>query len=133
LIHTRKLEVYAEDELPAVRVDGDLIQMVVAHLIDNAVKYSPAGSPIAVGARVDDGKVVMFVRDHGPGVSEEQRSRIFERFYRGVRDKGPKGTGMGLVIAREILRAHGQDIWVAGDPGQGSEFCFSLPVVAESN
>ena len=73
--------------------------------------------------------------DQGPGITEDEQSRIFEKFYRGSRGQHLKGTGMGLAIAREIVRAHGEDIWVRSSPGQGSEFCFSLPIapVGSSN
>ena len=102
--------------------------MVIAHLIDNAVKYTPPGSPIVIGARSTQSGVTIHVSDQGPGITEDEQSRIFDKFYRGSRGQHLKGTGMGLAIAREIIRAHGQEIWVRSNPGQGSEFCFSLPI-----
>jgi signal transduction histidine kinase len=73
------------------------------------------------------------VADRGPGIPDRERERIFEKFYRrqNVKTHVP-GTGLGLYIAREIVRAHGGDLWVEGDLGQGSEFCVALPVSARS-
>jgi two-component system sensor histidine kinase KdpD len=124
----RDLKVEAADGLPLVFVDAELIQMVIAHLIDNAVKYTPAGSPIRIGASSTQGGVMIHVTDQGPGLTEDEQSRIFDKFYRGSGGQQLKGTGMGLAIAREIIRAHGEEIWVRSSPGQGSEFCFSLPI-----
>jgi two-component system sensor histidine kinase KdpD len=72
--------------------------------------------------------VTIYVADQGPGISEDEQTRIFDKFYRGRNGQHLKGTGMGLAIAREIMRAHGEEIWVKSGPDQGSEFSFSLPV-----
>ena len=129
----RQITVNAADDLPLVSVDAELIQMVITHLIDNALKYSPPGSPLAIAARASEiaaqKKVVVYVADRGPGIAEEEQPRIFEKFYRGSSERNITGTGMGLAIARAIVRAHGEDIWVTSKPGRGSEFAFSLPVV----
>src|SRR6202040_2785836 len=119
----RNLEVQAADDLPLVLVDAELIQMVITHLIDNAVKYSPPGSPILIGARASETGVIIHVTDQGPGITEDDQSRIFDKFYRGSKGQHLKGTGMGLAIAREIIRAHGKEISVRSNPGEGSEFC----------
>ena len=124
----RQITDTAADDLPLVWVDAALIQMVITHLIDNALKYSPPGSPLAIGARAGAGKVIVYVIDHGPGIAEDEQPRIFEKFYRGRSERNLTGTGMGLAIARAIIRAHGEDIWVTSKPGQGSEFAFSLPI-----
>jgi len=124
----REITVSIAGELPLVSVDAELVQMVIAHLIDNALKYSPRGAPISVGAQVSGDLVVIDVTDRGAGITEEEQSRIFDKFYRGTKERNLKGTGMGLAIAREIIRAHGQEIWVRSKPGEGSEFSFSLPL-----
>ena len=129
----REINVSATDDLPLVRVDAELIQMVIAHLIDNALKYSPPVSAISVRARTGENKVIISVSDQGAGITEPEQSRIFEKFYRGSKDQNLKGTGMGLAIAREIIRAHGEEIWVTSKPGEGSEFCFSLPIAPRSS
>jgi len=128
----REIKVSAADDLPLVWVDGELIQMVITHLLDNALKYSPSGSPISIDARSNQGRVTICVTDQGPGIAEEEQSRIFHKFHRGKTDPILKGTGMGLAIAREIMDAHGEQIWVVSDPGKGAEFCFSLPVAGRS-
>jgi two-component system, OmpR family, sensor histidine kinase KdpD len=123
----REIKVCIGEELPVVSVDAELVQLVIAHLIDNALKYSPRGTPISIGARASDSRVEIYVADRGAGISEEEQSRIFDKFYRGAKEQHLKGTGMGLAIAREIIRAHGEEIRVKSKPGEGSEFSFSLP------
>ena len=129
----REINVSVADNLPPVWVDAELIQMVITHLVDNALKYSPSGSPISICARPSQDRVVICVTDQGPGITEEEQSRIFERFYRGKEQQNLKGSGMGLAIAREILSAHGEKIWVLSKLGKGSEFCFSLPIARGSS
>ena len=128
----REVKVCIEEEVPLVSVDAQLVQMVIVHLIDNAVKYSPRGAPIFVGAHLNEDRAVIYVRDRGAGITEEDRARIFEKFYRRPNDRNLKGTGMGLAIAREIIRAHGGEIWVSSKLGEGSEFSFSLPLAPRS-
>ena len=133
LMDGRRVEVSASDDLPLVRVDGELIQMVITHLLDNALKYSPSTSPILISAGVEGNEVIIHVADHGPGISDEEQARIFEKFYRGISERHLRGTGMGLAIAREIIRAHGTEIWVTSRPGQGSVFSFTLPIAPGRN
>lgn len=128
----REIKVCIAEELPLVSVDAELVQMVIAHLIDNALKYSPRDSPIVIGARVSGGRAVIYAMDRGAGIPEEEQSRIFDKFYRGTKEQNLKGTGMGLAIAREIIRAHGEEISVSSKPGEGSEFFFSLPLAPRS-
>jgi two-component system, OmpR family, sensor histidine kinase KdpD len=129
----RQIKVCVAEELPLVSVDAELVELVIAHLIDNALKYSPRGTPISIGARMSEGHAIIYVADHGPGISEEEQARIFDKFYRGTKEQHLKGTGMGLAIAREIIHAHGEEIRVASKPGEGSEFSFSLPLAPESS
>jgi len=133
LADDRKIAAETPEDIPLVRVDAELIQMAIAHLLHNALKYSPRDSSISVCARTEGEKVIIQVRDNGPGIPEEEQGRIFEKFYRGQNERHLKGTGMGLSIAREIVRAHGEEIWVTSKPGQGSEFSFSLPVAPRSS
>ena len=129
----REINVSVADNLAPVWVDAELIQMVITHLLDNALKYSPSGSPISICAYHSQDRAVICVTDQGPGITEEEQSRIFEKFYRGKEQQNLKGSGMGLAIAREILSAHGEEIWVASKLGKGSEFCFSLPIARGSS
>jgi two-component system sensor histidine kinase KdpD len=76
-----------------------------------------------------DAKIVIGVADRGPGIEENERARIFDKFFRGRRHRfDTKGTGMGLAIAKGIVEAHGGRIWVESEPGQGSVFYFTLPI-----
>ena len=114
---------------PRVSADPELISLALRQLIDNALKYSPPGSPIGVSGRFEGDRVVIRVHDRGPGIPERERERIFDKFYRRQRGKDRvPGTGLGLYIAREISRTHGGDLWMEGEPGEGSEFCAGLPI-----
>jgi two-component system sensor histidine kinase KdpD len=128
VIDERKIDVIVPEDLPPVRVDSELIQVVLTHLLDNALKYSPPDTPITIGARLGEGKIIMYLGDKGPGISETEQIHVFEKFYRGKNEGQLQGTGMGLAIVREILRAHGEDIALSSAPGQGSEFSFGLPI-----
>ncbi|MGB0122639.1 MAG: ATP-binding protein [Silvibacterium sp.] len=128
VIDERSIRVLVPGDLPPVRVDPELIQMVLTHLLDNALKYSGPSDPITIGARLSEGKVVVYFADQGPGITVEEQAQIFEKFYRGKNERHLQGTGMGLAIAREILRAHGEDIALSSSPGRGSEFSFGLPI-----
>jgi len=131
-VEGRNIQVNIAADLPPVWVDGELIEVALRQLIDNALKYSPTGSPVSVVAELKDGRVMASVADHGPGIAEEEQTRIFEKFYRAEasRHRIP-GAGLGLVIAREIIHAHGGEIWVESKPGEGSIFRFTLPVSTE--
>lgn len=116
-----------EHELPSVRVDANLLAEVLYSLIDNAAKYSPAGSPIKISARRgEDEMILLTVEDQGRGVSEPMRERIFDKFFRVNSDANqPSGLGMGLAIARGIVEAHGGRIWIE-DGTQGIGTCVQL-------
>ncbi|MGH9639781.1 MAG: sensor histidine kinase, partial [Bryobacteraceae bacterium] len=122
----REVRLRVTPELPCVSADADLIALALRQLMDNALKYSPAGSPIVVSANAAEGSVIVSVADSGQGVTESQQRRIFDKFYR-VPGEPVSGTGMGLTIARKIMDAHSGRIWVESKPGQGSEFFISLP------
>ena len=105
-----------------------MIQRMLTNLLDNAIKYTPAGGRVTVSVQGDsDGAVVLSVSDTGLGIPEEDLARIFERFYRGDQSRSEPGTGLGLSLARAIARAHGGDITVESHPGEGSTFRVTLP------
>ncbi|MGH9928437.1 MAG: sensor histidine kinase [Pyrinomonadaceae bacterium] len=125
-----KIESWLDDELPSVNVDEPALVEVVYVLVDNAAKYSVPGSVIKVAAKAgEDNKVRVIVEDQGPGIPPELRERVFDKFFRAMRDgdQGKHGTGMGLAIAQGIVEAHGGRIWIeAGEAGAGARFIVEL-------
>ncbi len=113
----------------AVEADRDKVEQILTNLVSNAIKYSPKGGVIVIGARAEDGRGVFYVRDQGVGMTEEQTARLFERYQRIDRDsiKGIRGTGLGLYLVRALVEVHGGDVWVDSEPGKGSTFSFSVP------
>ncbi|HEY6168111.1 MAG TPA: ATP-binding protein [Verrucomicrobiae bacterium] len=114
------------------RADGDRVEQVLFNLVDNAIKYGRAGGRVEIGGRtLPDGKVEVWVRDDGPGIPAEARSRVFERFYRvdRARSRDTGGTGLGLAIVKHIVQAHGGEVWVESEAGQGATFFFTLPKI----
>src|SRR3954452_11797529 len=116
------------DELPLIRGDGERLRQVLQNLIDNAVKYSPAGDEVAVGARRIDRRGLIEVSDHGPGIPFDQQRVIFEKFGRADVAASKPGTGLGLFIARSIAEAHGGSLEVRSTPAAGATFVLELPV-----
>ena len=116
-------------QLPEVRVDLERIAEVLGHLLENAAKYSPAGTPITLSAEVRGRMVEISVADRGPGIDDLEQSLVFEKFYRG-RDQRYRvqGTGMGLAISKAIVEAHGGTIGLTSQVGSGSVFRFTVPI-----
>lgn len=114
--------------LPPIRGDRERLRQVLTNLIDNAVKYSPAGDEVEVEARPENGAVRISVRDRGPGIPEDQQRLIFEKFGRADVPGSKPGTGLGLFIARSIAEAHGGKLEVSSRPDAGATFTLTLPV-----
>ncbi len=128
ILKDRTVEVQIPPDLSPAEVDIEFIQQVIKQLVDNAVRYSPPGTPITVSAQSRGSRIVVSIRDCGMGIDEQEQSRIFDKFFRGRgADQLTPGTGLGLSIAKGIVEAHGGRIWVASRPGAGSVFSFSLP------
>src|SRR4051812_17216522 len=117
-----------EPGLPILPFDYIEIAQVLANLLENAVKYTPARTPITVGARHLPDAVEISVHDDGPGVSSEHQERLFEKFYRADPTSAIGGAGIGLTISKGLVEAHGGQMWVESVPGKGSTFRFSLPL-----
>jgi signal transduction histidine kinase len=122
-----KINANVHRPLPQVRGDRERLRQVITNLIDNAVKYSPAGAEVEVDAYGDNGRISIDVRDRGPGVAPEHELLIFEKFGRVSGEHAKPGTGLGLFIARSIAQAHGGTLEVQSAPDQGSTFTLVLP------
>ena len=116
--------------LPNVRGDRMRLRQVLANLIDNAVKWSSSGESVEVDVSSTNGRVVIGVRDRGPGIPRDEHGMIFEKFGRATGGAGRSGTGLGLFIARSIAEAHGGTVEVRSVPGEGSTFTLALPAHA---
>ena len=121
----------ATDDLPSVNVDATRIVQVLGNLLRNALKFTPDGGRISVGAAMRGGSVVFSVADTGPGIPIADQPKVFDRYWHSRRTANKRGTGLGLSIAKGIVEAHGGRMWLESEPGQGSTFFFSIP--AEAN
>jgi len=119
-------------ELPPGRGDGRRLTQVLINLVGNAIKFTDAGE-VAIKAEANNGSFHVSVRDTGPGISAADQTRLFQEFQQAdnaiTKKKG--GTGLGLAISKRIIEMHGGRIWVESQPGQGSTFAFTLPVIVE--
>ncbi len=114
--------------LPAVSADQLRLERILHNLLENSVKYSPEGSEITVSAKRDAGQLVLSVSDHGPGISKEDQAKLFKPFQQ-LGDPmldHTKGAGLGLLVCRRLVEAHGGRIWVESEPGHGTSFRFTL-------
>jgi signal transduction histidine kinase len=112
--------------------DHGRLRQAVANLVDNAVKYTPAGGRVQLRARAEGLRVVLECVDDGPGVPPEDRSRIWDRLYRGDRSRSERGLGLGLSLVRAIAHAHGGEAAVESEPGRGARFRLVLPAAPPS-
>jgi two-component system sensor histidine kinase KdpD len=129
-VNGHPIESRLRPDLPLVPIDEVLIEQVFINLLENAVKYTGAGSPITISAWMEDGAVVVEVADRGPGVPAGTEEEIFHKFYRvrGAGTQGSSGAGLGLTICRGIILAHGGRIWVQPRECGGASFRFTLPL-----
>jgi signal transduction histidine kinase len=128
---THELRFEAAGEPLLVRGDRDRLAQVVGNLLSNAIKYSPEGGTVEIGAGVTGEDATVWIRDTGLGIPRSHQDRIFTKFFRGDvgRKRGIPGTGLGLVLARQILEAHGGEMGFDTEEGHGSTFWFRLPAV----
>jgi two-component system sensor histidine kinase KdpD len=127
LFEDHPLQTKLPEGLPLVPIDGVLIEQVLVNLLENAVKYTPAGSSIQLSARSVENEVVVEVTDRGPGLPPGEEERVFDKFYR-VRPATTSGVGLGLAICRAVIEAHGGRIWAENRIGGGAVFRFTLPL-----
>ncbi|MDX2077187.1 MAG: ATP-binding protein [bacterium] len=119
------------NDLPTLTVDADMILRVIVNLIENALKYTPQGGQISIGAKIKDGMVLVNVQDSGAGIPKELQEVIFEKFSRAHQETTThKSIGLGLTFCRLAIDAHGGKIWVESEAGKGANFIFTLPLPA---
>jgi GAF domain-containing protein len=125
-------KVQVAPQLPPGRGDGRRLTQVLINLVGNAIKFTDSGE-VAIKAEANNGSFHVSVRDTGPGISAADQAKLFQEFQQAdnaiTRKKG--GTGLGLAISKRIIEMHGGKIWVESQPGQGSTFAFTLPVIVE--
>src|SRR5829696_8339832 len=122
-----------QDFLEAIDEETDRLTLMVSNLLDlslieNAFKYTPDGTTIAVGAHQIPGAIAISVHDDGPGIPREHQLRLFDKFYRANAATAAPGAGIGLAISKGLVEAHGGSIWVESEPGSGTTFRFTLPL-----
>jgi two-component system phosphate regulon sensor histidine kinase PhoR len=129
----RTIHMHDKPGLPMVYADRDRIAEVITNLMDNADKYSPPKGDIFVELGANQSEVIFSIRDTGPGVSDEDLERIFDKFYRtdSSDSQTAYGYGLGLYVCRQLVEAQGGHIWAENYPGGGLMFSFSLPVWQE--
>lgn len=119
-------------DLPRIRADVNKITWVLTNLISNALRYTDAGGSIRLAAQRTGSQVSVSVADNGIGIPYEYQSRVFDKFVQVKTPNRPGGSGLGLSICREIVRAHGGTIWLRSAPGEGSTFTFTVPAAVNS-
>lgn len=121
--------------LPPVKADPVRLDQVLSNLLSNALRYTPRGGTVVLGAEPRGNEVYFYVQDNGPGIAAEHQERIFERFYRvdAARSRKDGGTGVGLTVARGLVEAMGGRMGLDSQPGRGSRFWFTLPTRLESS
>lgn len=124
----RPIQINIAKDVPPIPFDHILIQDVFSNLIDNAVKFTPANSPIEVSGILKDHHVLISVEDRGPGIVPDEVDKLFEKFYRGRSLTTERGLGLGLAICKMIVEAHGGQIWAENKKDGGAAFRFTLPI-----
>ena len=128
-LRDRTVRTDVPEEIPLVACDPVLVHQVILNLLENVIRYTPAGSPVDISVRLDRESILVEVGDRGPGVAPGDEARVFERLYRGAdRSKGDGGVGLGLTICHAIVAAHGGRIWLENRPEGGAVVRFTLPV-----
>ncbi|MFH0791930.1 MAG: ATP-binding protein [bacterium] len=121
----------SEKPLPSVIGDQEKIKLVIQNFIDNAIKYTKSGGTVEIAEKSDKGKVIISFKDSGVGIPEDQKARVFTKFFRAanVMRMETEGSGLGLFIVKNIVSAHSGDTWFESEEGKGSTFYFSMPTV----
>jgi len=129
LAEKKHVEIVLPDDDTMLNADHERITQVLANIISNAIKFAPENSKVVVDQKVEDGNLEVRISDSGPGILEEERALVFDRFRQSKRDQGKKsGSGLGLAICASIIKEHGGQIGVDSNNGKGSTFWFKIPV-----
>ena len=130
VLEGRTIHTDLPDDLPPVKLDYLQIDQVLTNLIENALRYTPAGSPIEIGVQAIGDRMIISIADHGPGIPAADRERVFDKFYRVMETQTARtiGSGLGLAVSRGLVEAHGGRIWVENRKGGGAIFRFTLPL-----
>ena len=125
----RQIVCEIEEGLPPIRADREALSRALWNLLENAGKYSPAGSPVRVFARRQGDAVLLSIEDEGPGIAPAEREKIFQKFMRGsgAKHAGIRGVGIGLALVQGIVEAHGGSVRLESEPGRGSTFTLVIP------
>ncbi len=120
--------------LPKVKVDKEKILVVLHNLIENAIKYSHMHGKVFIVLKESDGMVQFSIKNQGITITEEEKPKIFEKFYRSMeaQKKEPVGSGIGLFTVKKIVEGHGGKIWFESDPREGTTFYFTIPIFKQS-
>jgi NtrC-family two-component system sensor histidine kinase KinB len=123
------LELTSRNDLPKVNVDTEKTAWVLVNFLSNALRYSPANAKVSIEVKAKGGNIEFSVRDFGRGIDEQYQKRLFDRYFQVPTDGNNKsGSGLGLAISKDFITAQGGTIWVESEIGEGSRFCFVLPI-----
>lgn len=124
------ISVSVADNVPIINADANMLERAIINLVDNAIKYTPSGGKVDVGAKCENNEIVVMVKDTGLGIKAQDQQHLFERHIRIARQehKKIKGSGLGLFIVRSVAQRHGGDAWVESIEGQGSTFYLRIPL-----
>jgi two-component system sensor histidine kinase KdpD len=128
LTQEHRVEIRVPEDFPPVSLDYVEIDQVLSNLIENAARHTRPGTAIVVSAAIEGEEAIVEVSDDGPGVPKDALDHVFEPFFRGLSGGTPRGTGLGLAVARGLVEAHGGRISVRNGPESGAIFRFTLPL-----
>lgn len=127
-LNGREVKVKLPKGIPMILADSVMIEQVLINLLENAVRYTPAGSQLEIYAKTNESSVEIAIADHGPGIPKGQEDRLFEKFYQTRHETAQSGVGLGLAICRAIIEVHGGRIYAQNRPEGGAVFIFTLPL-----
>lgn len=130
-LKNQRLDVDIHPDLPKILVDARRLEQVLTNMVANAIKYTPTGGVIRASVSQNSTSIKFQVSDNGRGIPQDDLERIFEPFYRVARESNETpvpGTGLGLALAKTLVELHGGKIWAESPPGEGSVFCFTIPL-----